>query len=189
MSQVDSVRTPFTPSALITALTAAYVAQLGHEPTHETTAVMCAQIALETANGADCLDWDVGNFKAAGGADFQAFKTWEMINGQRVEMVCDFAAFSSLESGLEAYLHAMYSHWTLGWAGAVKGDPVAFAHGLHDQKPYGYFTADPTLYAAGVSRWFAYYMARLGGDPSPTEPELPSMSDAAAMARDGLRVE
>jgi hypothetical protein len=189
MTQVPAVRTPFSPDALVAGLEAAYVAQLGHEPRHETLAVLCAHVALETANGDRCFDWDIGNFKAAPGADFQVFHTWEVVNGERVEMDCAFAAFSSLESGCEAYLHAMYTRWPLAWTAAVHGDPVAFAQGLKDQKPYPYYTAPVADYIANMRRWFPYYLARIGGDGEVTAPELPEPSpqDAAAQALDGLR--
>jgi hypothetical protein len=132
----------------------------------------------------------VGNFKAVAGddyQDYQDYKTWEVLDGKRVEMVCHFAVFSSLEAGLEAYLHAMYTRWTLAWTAAVKGDPRGFALGLHDQKPFPYYTADPAQYVAGVTRWYSYYLALLGGDGEVTEPELPSPADAAAQALEGLR--
>jgi hypothetical protein len=186
VSQIPAVRTPFTADELVISLAAAYVAQLGHEPTHQTVAVLCAQVALETGGGAECFDWDIGNFKATPGADFQVFHTWEVINGKRVDMDCPFAVFPSLESGAEAYLHAMYTRWTLAWAAAVAGDPEAFAHGLHDQRPYPYYTADPDQYAAGVRRWFGFYLAKLGGDSEVTVPSLPPPADAAVEAIEGL---
>ena len=186
MAEVAATRTPFTSAQLVAALTDAYRAQLGHDPATATLAILCAQIALETGNGRACEDWDLGNFKAAPGADFQSFKTWEMVAGVRTPMVCRFAVFPSLEAGAEAYLHDMYSRWTLAWSAAVAGDPQAFAFGLADQKPYPYYTADRHEYAAGVSRWTTYYLALLDHDPAPTEPEILSPGDAGALAVEGL---
>lgn len=186
MSEVPNVTTPFAPAQLVAAVQAAYCAQLGHDPTHATLAILCAHVALETGNGRACEDWDVGNFKAAASGDWDSFPTWEMVNGVRVPMVCKFAAFASLEQGVEAYLVAMYTRWTLAWSAAVAGDAEGFALGLHDQKPYPYYTADPASYVAGVSRWASYYRAILGGDPAVTEPELLTPGAAAALATEGL---
>ena len=189
MPQVPNVTTPFAPAQLVAAVQAAYCAQLGHDPTRATLAILCAQCALECANGRACEDWDVGNFKAAASGDWDSFPTWEMVDGVRTPMVCRFAAFASLEQGVEAYLVAMYSRWTLAWSGAVAGDPKAFALGLHDQKPYAYYTADPAQYVAGVSRWMVYYLAILAHDPSPTEPSLEDLlppSAAGVLATTGL---
>lgn len=171
MSEFPAVKTFFTAAELLEALAAAFLEQMGQAAPHEVLAVLAGQIALETNGGRACLDWDVGNFKAVPGADYQSFLTWEIVAGKRVDMVCRFAVFPSLEQGLSAYLHAMYTRWGAAWHYACLGDVEGFAHGL---RTAGYYTAPEADYAAGVARWRDYYLALLGGDSAPTEPELPA---------------
>jgi hypothetical protein len=185
VSERPATLTTFTTAQLLAALDAACVAQLGQPVSHETTSILAGQIALETANGERCFDWDVGNFKAVPGADFQNFHTWEIIDGARVEMVCAFAVFSSLQAGVESYLHAMYTRWGAAWHFACLGDADGFAQAL---KVYGYYTADEGEYARGVAARAAYYLRVLGGDADTTMPELPALTagGAAVLATDGL---
>ena len=171
MTQLPATLTPFTAPQLLDALGAAFREQMGESAPHECLAILAGQIAHETDNGRRCYDWDVGNFKAVPGADYQSFQTWEIIGGKRVDMVCKFAVFPSLEQGLSAYLHAFYTRWGAAWHYACLGDVDGFAHGL---KVAGYYTAPEADYAAGVHRWATYYLQLLGGDSAPTEPELPA---------------
>lgn len=183
MTEYPSNVTPFTPSGLVTALAIAFRDQMGADAPHAALAVLAGQIALETDNGRQCRDFDVGNFKAVPDTDYQNFMTWEIIDGKRVPMVCKFAAFPSLEQGLSAYLHAFYTRWGAAWHYACLGDVAGFAHAL---KSAGYYTADETEYAAGVQRWATYYGALLGGDPAPTEPEIVAPGALAVEATDGV---
>lgn len=171
MTELPAVRTTFTPTQLLQALAAAFLEQMGEAAPHECLSILAGQIALETGNGRSCFGWDVGNFKAVPGADYQSFETWEMIDGKRVPMVCRFAVFPSLEQGLSAYLRAFYTRWGAAWHYACLGDVDGFAHAL---RVCGYYTAPEADYAAGVHRWASYYLQLLVGDDAPTEPELPA---------------
>ena len=182
--KLPPTRTPFAPADLITALRAAYVAQLGHDGSAGTLAILCAQVALETANGASCVQWNVGNFKAgAGVVDSCDFLTVEYQGTVPVKQVCSFAAFASLEAGVEYYLRALYTSWPEAWAAAVKGDVPGFASGLRAR---GYYTAPEQLYAAGVQRWDGYYLEHLAGVPPPTEPAPVDGLLLGALATEGL---
>jgi hypothetical protein len=170
----------------VDALEHAYAGGLGHAPRHETLAILCAQVALETANGSACVQWNVGNFKGGCSVDECQFVTTEY-EGEPPEPVvqtCTFSAWPDLTAGCQYYVRALYSHWPEAWAGAVAGDARAFAAGLRQR---GYYTAPLALYAAGVERWQAYYLARLGGATEPTEPP-PGLTPqgAAALATEGL---
>ena len=178
MSELPATRTPFTARELLDALTAAFSDQMGQPPTHPALVILAGQIGLETANGTACFDWDVGNFKAVPGADYQAFRTWEIVGGKRVDMVCRFAAFPSLQVGIEAYLHAMYTRWGAAWHYACLGDAAGFAHAL---KAAGYYTADEGEYARGVAARASYYAKVLGGDDASTVPELPPFDPRPAL--------
>jgi hypothetical protein len=190
VSQVDPVRTPLSDEALIAALEAAYVDCLGHEPKHETLAVLLAQIALETGHAASLICWNLGNYKRGPGPDWCAFETFEYVpsatvgrgrgvgTGTKTSMICEFSAWPDLQSAAAFFVSALYGRWPEAWAGAVAGDPEAFSVGLHAR---GYYTAPVGLYAAGVRRWFAFYLALLGGDSAVTEPELPVDAAGAAV--------
>lgn len=184
MPEVANVTTPFTPAQLVAALQAAYCAQLGHDPTHATLAILCGQAALETANGRSCVCNNPGNYKRGPGPDWCSFETFEYVGNPPVKtsMVCEFSAWPTLEDAYGFFVSSLYTSWPEAWAGAVAGDVGAFCAGLRKR---GYFTAPLELYEAGVRRWAEYYTALLGGDPAVTEPEL-SPDDAAALATEGL---
>ena len=139
MSEVPAARTPFTPGLLVAALTDAYRAQLGHDPTPATLAILCAQCALETNGGRACIQWNVANYKRGPGPDWCAFETTEWTGDPPTPhtMVCQFSAWPDLTSAVAFFLEALYTHWTEAWAGAVAGDADALGlfqlldHDLH----------------------------------------------------------
>jgi hypothetical protein len=185
MSQVPAAKTPFTPKELLAALSWAYRSQMGHEGAHHALAVLAGQVALETANGAACIAFNVGNVKRGPGPDWCSFSTFEYIGNPPVKtpMVCQFSAWPSLGDACQFFIAYLSEHWPEAWSGAVAGDVDAFALGLRKR---GYYTAPEQLYAAGVRRWSAYYLGLLGGDDDATLPELPSPEDMAALATTGL---
>ena len=160
---VAATKTPFTPAELIAALRAAYVPQLGHDPSNDVLGVLCAQVALETGNGASCICHNIGNFKAGEGPDVCSFTTTEWLGDPPAPqvMVCQFSAWPTLEAAAEAYLHALYTRWPEAWSAAVKGDAQGFAAGLRQR---GYYTAPLAQYVAGVERWQAYYLKLLSAE-------------------------
>jgi len=170
MAELPPTKTPFTSDELVAALRAAYRGQMGADATNHAIAMLAAHVALETGNGVACIQWNVGNFKAYAGTDSTEFTTTEYIGGKPVTMRCLFAAYQSLDEGVRSYLKSMWSHWVRAWnMGVIPGDCVGFAQGLHDQ---GYYTAPVSSYMHGVARWYAWYMAKLGGDSEATVPEL-----------------
>ncbi len=187
MSEVAAKRTPVADADLIPALLAAYARELGHEPKHETLAVICGQIALETAHGAAVVCWNLGNYKRGPGPDWCSFETTEWLGTPPTprKIVCAFSAWPDLASATDFFIPALYGHWPEAWHAAVAGDPVAFAAGLRLR---GYYTAPVEQYAAGVKRWFDFYLALLGGVSVPEEPALPSPGDLGALGILGLDV-
>lgn len=173
VSELPATVTRFTDAELLAALRAAYRSQLGHPGAKSTICVLAAQVALETNGGAACIQWNLGNFKAGSG-DCCRFRTTEYVDGAPVSMVCSFAVYTSLEDGAESYIRDLYSRWTLAWSAAVAGDPLGFAKGLHDQKPYAYYTAPVAAYAAGMERWFRGYMAAPWADDDEAAHPLPA---------------
>lgn len=185
MTELAATKTTFTPQELLAALATAWRSEMGGEPSHASLAVLAAQVALETANGKACVQNNVGNFKAYAGVDSCSFLTTEWIGTPPapVSMTCKFAAWPTLAEGVQAYLRNLYTHWTKAWHFVCAGDPEGFSAGLRAQ---GYYTAPVELYAKGVRRWFTFYAALLGGDPAPTEPELPAAGVFADEEREGL---
>ena len=185
MAQVAPTVTPCTHADLIAAVSLAYLTDLGHAPSHATLAILLAQIALETGHASKLVAWNLGNYKRGPGPDWCRFETTEWLGTPPapVQMECDFSAWPDLASAALFFIEGLYTHWPEAWSGAVAGDADVFATGL---KMRGYYTAPESAYAAGVKRWQAYYLALLGGDDSPTLPELPTDAEAAALARAGL---
>ena len=180
-----AVKTPFTPAELVAAMDAACLAQLGWGERAITKAIVCAQVALETANGAACVCNNPGNYKAGPGPDTTSFLTTEWLGDPPTprQMVCAFSAWPSLADGLGYHLHALYTHWVEAWAGAVAGDPRAFSAGLRLR---GYYTAPLDAYARGVEAWTARYLPLFGADPPAVEPPLLDPETAGLLARAGL---
>lgn len=160
MTELAAIRTPFSQDELLKAVSLALMCELGHAPSQASVAVLCAQIALETANGAACIQWNVGNYKRPDPAmgDYCTFVTTEDIHGVPVKLVQPFACYPNLAAGCIAFVHSQATRWALAWPSVLLGDPKGYALGLHAQKP-PYYTADPDSYAAGVSRWFSHYMS------------------------------
>jgi hypothetical protein len=183
MSQVPATKTPCTPLELVAGLMAAYAAQMGHEPEAPTLAVLCAQVALETANMHSLICWNIGNIKRGPGPDWCAFSTFEYVGTPPVKtpMVCEFSAWPSLESACERFVSFLYLSYPEAWEAATHGDPEGFARGLRSR---GYFTAPVELYAAGVRAWFATYSKLLGGAPSPTADTLPAPAEVVPVDLD-----
>lgn len=71
--------TPCTPQQLVDALVQVWPSELGGTPSLEAACILAAQWALETAEGKDCIAFNIGNAKCADpeGEDFCFFTTEE----------------------------------------------------------------------------------------------------------------
>ena len=166
MPEVPARLTPASPLELVEAVEAAYACQFGRPPQLRTVAVLCAQLALETANGQKIICWNPGNFKRGPTTDWCAFGTTEYVGSPPVAtpMRCEFSVWPSLADGVGAWMHALYDHWPEAWAAAVLGDAPGFARGL---KLRGYYTAPEAAYARGLATWCDRYVELLAGGPVP----------------------
>lgn len=156
MGEVAATKTPATAQQVADALVAAWPGQLGGTPTLGQVCLLVAQWSLETGNGADFIQWNVGNAKWNGSGDYCSYPTEEYIAGVPTmiyppDMGCRFQAYESLEQGVLVYLHGMWSRWTSAWPHVANPNPELFAAGL---KAQGYFTAPVEAYAAGVRARF-----------------------------------
>ena len=179
------MKTPFTRDEIIAAITTAFNTDMGQPPPHKVMAVLCAQVALETGDGAECIQHNVGNFKAGCSSDSCSFTTFEYLGKPpvRTTKVCSFSAWPSLADGCAYYIRALYTNWPEAWTAACNGDAEGFAAGL---KLRDYFTAPVEMYAAGVKRWQAVYAEKLEPDAVPASQPIISPADAAAEALAGL---
>jgi hypothetical protein len=169
--QVAATKTPARPQEVADALVAAWPNQLGGSPTLPQVCVLLAQAALETAEFASMIQYDLGNFKWSGVGNYCQFTTTEYVNGKPTTVVASFMAFPDLATGVAYWLRSMWSHWTAAWPSVIAGDPKGFAEGLHNQKPFPYYTAPVEAYAAGVKRYFDKYITAISLNGTPTDPD------------------
>lgn len=179
----------FSEGDLVSTLTSVYKSELGIAPDSDTLAILCAQVALETADGKKCMCFNLGNFKAPnqdqGSVDWCYFATTEYSSQGKPIVIrppdrgCSFAAFATLTDGATYYLRRMYDHWTLAWQAALKGDVEGYAKGL---KAQGYYTAPVDSYVKGVKAWFDHYTQVISlsvGETHPVPPDPSSFADLA----------
>lgn len=155
--------TPLTADQAAKAFSQAYQKVVGKVPAPEVLNLLIAQSAFETGNwGKGIHNYNFGNAKATSHDKYvQYFRCSEVINGVETffdppSPVCKFAAFPTAEEGAEAYIKLLQgrSNW---WNGLHTGTVAGFVQGLTTQPAY--FTADPSIYAAGMSRLFSQYSA------------------------------
>lgn len=111
--------------------------------------LLAAQIALETADGKYSYGYNVGNMKASDkeGVKYQTLKTWEVVDGKRVDMREPFLAHDSLEEGLLAYVQYLDRKGLLD--AADSGDLDTYNRAL---KAAGYYTADEAQYGRNMRK-------------------------------------
>jgi len=137
--------------------------------------VCWAQWALETGRGKRCYNWNLGNRKARRDEPYMLLRTWEMIDGKRVELVDRFAAFDSLEAGAVDYLAFMLRpQYRRVWEAFCAGDATLAAREL---KRLGYYTADEGEYARGLSSLASEFKRTIAGEIChDTEPQWSPMT-------------
>jgi hypothetical protein len=172
-------KTPVTKAEVISALWQAWMCYFGEAPPHkECIWLLIAQWALETGWGASMHNYNMGNAKSqeGDGFDYQYFACWEILPIKQAESMaqstpalvkitkrrpdgmavvwfqpehpaCRFRAFGSLLEGAIDHIHLVASRYRRAWPEILKGDIDAYARAL---KAQGYYTADESLYAAGL---------------------------------------
>lgn len=104
---------------------------------------------METADGKYSYGYNVGNMKASDreGVKYQTLKTWELVDGKRVDMREPFLAHDTLDEGLLAYVQYLDRKGLLD--AADSGDLDTFNRAL---KQAGYYTAEESKYGAILKR-------------------------------------
>jgi hypothetical protein len=172
-----TTRTPVSIPDMHNALSNAWSGVLGIEPTDMAVLTLMAQWHLETGGGTQMYNFNVGNFKhtATNGSppgSYMPLPTTENVNGVNTPMTLPFAAYDTLQAGVDAYLSAMHGRWSNAWPDVLTGDLDAFAQHLHDQGYYtGYSPKPPAThptpvetYAAGLKSRRAMIASTLGID-------------------------
>lgn len=155
---VPRQNTPATRSEV-----AAAILQAGAPPA--AVDVLLAQWDLETGGGSQMYNWNAGNIICAG---------YPTCNSGGPH---SFRAYPDLVTGIADWFHQLQRVWPQAWAGAMAGDPNAFAAGLF---------ADPsrTYAEEGLARYSAGYLARyhqIAGKTVPSPISVPFPWGTVAM--------
>lgn len=108
-----------------------------------------AQVMLETGGGRGSYGFNLGNMKPSEkhAGKYQILKTWEQVDGRRVDMREPFYAYNSLAEGVQAYLEYQDRQGHLD--AADSGDLTKFNRSL---KSKGYYTAPEDAYQRNLER-------------------------------------
>jgi flagellum-specific peptidoglycan hydrolase FlgJ len=114
---------------------------------------------LETGGGRGSYGYNLGNMKPSEThtGKYQLLKTYEKVDGKRVDMREPFYAYDSLADGVQAYLEYQDRKGHLD--AADSGDLATFNRSL---KSKGYYTEDENLYGKALERRLAEIQKRRG---------------------------
>lgn len=184
--EMEDQLTPVSPGELAVALSLAWRAVVGTEPTRPALLTLMSQWALETGWGKSMHRYNLGNIKSVpgDGRSWTFFACDEVIGGRVVQFVpkqsgCRFRAYDSLEEGAEDYLRLLMRRYASAWPAVEAGDPAQFAHRL---KLKNYYTASESLYAKNLTSIYRTLDARL--PPMIADPY--AMTDADRAQADAL---
>lgn len=178
--------TPFTFERSVEAIDWALTTQLSRPPSDEVKALALAKIYLETGRLQFCHKFNPGNIKAAPAyvGMYTAFACNEVLDGKLVwfspkgrldkkggveiaeffsaepwHPQARFRAYANEYDGIDQYVDFIATgRYKVAWAKLLSGDVDGFVHELKMAK---YFTADESLYKAGVEGLYKEILARL----------------------------
>jgi hypothetical protein len=164
---IAALKTPVSPEDMWPVMADCFHTQYGAPPTSGQLLILMAQWCLETANGVDMVQYNVGNVKhvADDGLNWTAYTTTEYdSNGQPHVLTQLFKAYSTVEAGVNAYLSMFLGgRYSNAWPFVLDADPASFVHALAER---GYFTAPESEYLAGVEARLGELEAMNLPDPS-----------------------
>lgn len=174
-SLVPVVRTQLSPAQASEALRTAWEKVTGEAPSDKTLALVTAQWAHETGNGASMYNYNFAGIKGAGPDGLSvAQHTREGYGASERRIVDNFRAYKSAEDGAVDYVQLLSKRFPEAVQGAREGDPGSFVRGL---KARGYFTGEEGAYLNSVSRIASGYL----GQPLAPAPSLPPSLDYASV--------
>jgi len=165
---VPVVRTRLTAGQAQEALRAAWEKVTGEAPSDKTLALITAQWAHETGNGASMYNYNFAGIKGAGPSGLSVSQhTREGYGASERRIVDNFRAYSSAEEGATDYVALLERRFPDAVEGARQGDPSAFVRGL---KSRGYFTGQESAYLNNVASIASRYLGQpleVQGAPPP----------------------
>jgi len=184
---VPVVRTQLSAGQAQEALRTAWEKVTGEVPSDKTLALITAQWAHETGNGASMYNYNFAGIKGAGPSGLSvAQHTREGYGASERRIVDNFRAYRSAEEGATDYVQLLSRRFPEAVAGAQQGDPNAFVRGL---KSRGYFTGEENAYLNNVasiaSRYLGQPLEVQGGAP-PTLDYRGSVGGSAPADLQGL---
>ena len=161
--------TKIGPKDMVVALYDGWQTLFGGDPAPNSIRVLAAQWDLETAGGAACHCFNIGNIKKVNGDghDFCMFRCWERDKQGKKYWIeppdagCRFRAFSTLTDGVADYLKMMNKRFKHAWPAVLDGDPEEFAKLLKEAR---YYTATLEEYTNAIKgRWGRYAKMAIHG--------------------------
>jgi len=148
-SLVPPVRTRLDGLQAADALRAAWTHVTGQPPSERTVAILTAQWAHETGNGASMYNYNFGGIKGMGPSGLSVSQRTKEGFGASEHTITDrFRAYRTAEEGATDYIKLLSTRFPEAVGAAQSGDPAGFVAGL---KQRGYFTGDPAVYTRSVS--------------------------------------
>ena len=146
---VPPVRTRLDGTQASDALRTAWTSVTGRPPSEHTVAILTAQWAHETGNGASMYNYNFGGIKGMGPSGLSVSQRTKEGFGASEHTITDrFRAYRTAEEGATDYVKLLTKHFPEAIQAAQNGDPAAFVSGL---KQRGYFTGDAGAYTRSVS--------------------------------------
>jgi flagellum-specific peptidoglycan hydrolase FlgJ len=174
---VPVVRTKLDAGQAQEALRAAWQNVTGEAPSDKTLALITAQWAHETANGASMYNYNFAGIKGTGPSGLSvAQHTREGYGESERRIVDNFRAYRSAEEGATDYVQLLSRRFPDAVEGARQGDPAAFVRGL---KSRGYFTGHEGQYLNSVASIASRYLGEPLAVPSAEPPLLDYRPEAA----------
>lgn len=170
--EIEARRTELRGSEAASALSNAWTRVIGERPSADTTAVLTAQWAHETARGASMFNYNFGGIKGQGPSGLSvAQRTKEGFGASERQIVDHFRAYGSADEGALDYVRLLKARYPAAVEAARQGDPEGFVRAL---KARGYFTGDPQAYVRSVGSMSRQALAQGFDALSATAPGAPS---------------
>jgi hypothetical protein len=153
---VPPVRTRLDGTQAADALRSAWTSVTGQPPSEHTVAILTAQWAHETGNGASMYNYNFGGIKGMGPSGLSVSQRTKEGFGATEHTITDrFRAYRTAEEGATDYVQLLTRRFPEAVQAAQKGDPAGFVAGL---KQRGYFTGDAAAYTRSVTSLSAQAM-------------------------------
>jgi hypothetical protein len=147
---VQAVRTPVTSEQASSLIGDALEHVTGEKPSPETVAILTAQWAHETGNGASMFNYNFAGIKGTGPSGLSVVqRTREGFGASERTISDNFRAYRTAEEGAHDYVSLMKSRFPGALEAARQGDPAGTVRAL---KQAGYFTGDENAYTRSVTQ-------------------------------------